>query len=201
MDAKRNVRATPAASSRPRAPRWLRTVPVAVTAVLAILSLAAPAGADPGTSHIAAESAVYCPRTGTVNFTLTFDRRPKLTVLDAYGRQQDTFQYYVVGDATQPYPDNYDAIVRGPEIQLTGSTGSLPIRSPSPSDPDPAATGWGPTRAIVPVRLSGRVLTFSAPLSAVSDRSTDGTFSYVLETYAFGETVDHVDGQSVVGAC
>jgi hypothetical protein len=151
--------------------------------------------------HVISESAVYCTMTGMVDFTLRFDHRPNVRSVDEYRRRQDSFQYYIVGDNTQPYPQNYDAIIRGDELMLSGSKGLLPIRQIGPAESDPASGGWGPIRAIVPVRLRGSVLTFSAPLSALSDHTTDGRFTYELQTVNFGATVDFITNESAVGRC
>jgi hypothetical protein len=148
--------------------------------------------------HIVAESAVYHAATGNVDFTLQFDRTPNFRKVDEFGRQADSFQYFIVGDATLPFPQNFDAIIRGDE--LTFKPPLLPIRNATPSDPDPAAGGWDTIRATVPYKLRVRVLTFSAPLSALSDHSTDGRFAYTLETYRFGTLVDSIASESVVAS-
>jgi hypothetical protein len=149
--------------------------------------------------HVLSETAVYCPATGQVTFTIEFDRRSQFRKEDRLGRRADSFQYFLVGDTAQPYPQNFDAIVRGEELDIRGSRGHLPIRNAAPEDPDPQARGWGSVRAVVPLTLRGRVLTFSAPLAALSNRSTDGRVAYSLETYSnFGELVDLVENDSVV---
>ncbi len=146
--------------------------------------------------HIVYESAVYDPETGNVDFTLQFDRRPNFRTVDEYGRQADSFQYFIVGDETLAYPQNFDAIIRGDEVQLKSRL--LPIRNSAPTDPNPAAGGWGTIRATIPFQLHGRVLTFSAALNELSDHSTDGRFTYILETYNFGSLVDSIVNESIV---
>ncbi|MEA2506355.1 MAG: hypothetical protein QOH48_973 [Actinomycetota bacterium] len=179
----------------------------AALAILAMVIVTTQAAAAPGMAkgspgnvplHIASESAVYHPETGNVDFTLQFDRRPNFRTVDKYGRKADSFQYYIVGDDTLEYPQIYDAIIRGDEINLR--THLLPIRNSWPSDPDPAAGGWGSIRAIVPYHLRGRVLTLSPPLTAVSDHSTDGIFTYIVGTYRFGSTVDEIVNESVIAS-
>jgi len=101
----------------------------------------------------------------------------------------------------QPYPQNFDAIIRGDELTVSGSRGWLPIRRSGPTDADPASAGWGPIRTVVPVRLRGSALTFSAPLSTLSDHTTDGRFTYELLTLNFGASVDFITNQSVVERC
>ena len=68
--------------------------------------------------HVVAESAVYHEATGIVDFTLQFDRTPNFRKVDELGRQADSFQYFIVGDATLPFPENFDTIIRGSEVTL-----------------------------------------------------------------------------------
>jgi hypothetical protein len=144
--------------------------------------------------YLVDETAVYDTATGVVDFTAEFDRVPNFRKVDAAGRRANSFQYFIVGDDTLPYTESFDAIIRGDELVLR--SGLLPIRNSAPLDPDPAAGGWGTIRATVPFRLDGRVLTFSAPLTALSDHSTDGRFAYILETYTFGALVDRSVNQA-----
>ena len=179
--------------------------------ILAIIAVAAqPAGAalkkktaDAPTRalHVVAESASYCASTGAVHFSLKFDHQPDFRAVDEFGRRRESFQYAIVGDGSQPFPQNYDAIIRGDELAIKGSAGSLAIRRSGPPDPDPAAGGWGAVRAIVPVRLRGSLLTFSVPLSTLSDHSADGRFSYELGTFSSGAQVDFIGSESRVAAC
>ena len=78
------------------------------------------------------------------------------------------------------------------------ATSQLLIRNAAPSSADPAAAGWGTIRATVPYRVGGRVLRFSAPLAALSDHSTDGTFTYELEIDHNGVLVEHIVNESEV---
>ena len=127
---------------------------------------------------------------------MTVNRHPDFRTVDEYGRPANSFQYFIVGDETASDPERFDAIVRGVELQSRPRI--LPIRYSSPADPDPRSGGWGAIRATVPFGLHGRVLTFSAPLEVLSDHSTDGRFTYVLETYAFGALVETIVNESVV---
>jgi hypothetical protein len=140
------------------------------------------------------ESAVFNPDTGDVNFTIEFNQVPDFLSVDSVGRQANSFQYFIIGDASLPYPENYDAIFRGEEIHITGDT--LRIRDSRPSDSDPIAGGWGAIRGSVPYSLFGNVVAFSAPLSLISDHSTDGSFRYELESSVYGSTTRHVVTQS-----
>lgn len=177
---------------------------VAISGVLVALvgasaTVAAPAEAQRSVSRplqVVYESATYNPGTGEVDFTLAFNRHPDFRTVDEHGRPAVAFQYFIVGDDALPYPERFDAIIRGVELQLKSRL--LPVRDSSPPDPDPRSGGWGAIRATVPFELHGRVVTFSAPLAALSDHSTDGRFTYILETYAFGALVDSIVNESVV---
>jgi hypothetical protein len=164
--------------------------------LVVVATARAPAADAARPISIADESAVYDPATGTVDFTVTFDRTPNFRRVDEFGRRATSFQYFIVGDDALPDPERWDSIIRGDELSL--GSGLLPIRNSAPLDPDIAAGGWGSVRATVSFRLRRRVLTFSAPLSAISDHSTDGDFAYRLEIYAFGELVDSSENRSVV---
>ena len=155
--------------------------------------------ADPDTPlHIVAESAIYKPANNLVTFTVRFDQHPDFLTTDTFGRPEDLFQYDVLGDPLADYPANFDAIIRiEPRWQ---SCSRLVIRRSTPPSVDPASGGWGPIRTTVQFKLRGKTLTFTVPLSAVSDHSTDGIFSYELDTYYFGSTVDHISGQSSIKA-
>ena len=146
------------------------------------------ARADPATPSqflVTGQSAIFDPATGQVSFKLIFNRPPDFQTVDSIGRQADSFQYQVVGDPGLVYPRNYDSIIRGEELNLDPSM--LRIRNAYPSDPsDPDAHGWGTIRGTVPYRLDGSVLTFSTPLSMISDHSTDGLFSYFLDIVQYG---------------
>jgi len=172
-----------------------------IVAVVVGMALASPGVADAQSSPreftVLSESAVFDPATGQVTFTLAFNRQPDFQTVDEFGRQADSFQYYIVGDPTLPYPDKYDAIIRGAEIDLTSNL--LPIRNAVPPDTDPAASGWGSLRAVVPFQLDRNVLTFSTSLADISDHSVDGHFSYELLLTQYGATSDLVQSESVVG--
>jgi hypothetical protein len=131
-----------------------------------------------------------------VNFTVEFNQAPDFFTQDSFGRVANAFQYFIYGDRSLPYPELFDAVIRGEEIHLTGDT--LPIRDSVPHDPDPAAGGWGAIRGAVPFRLDGDVLTFSTPLPLISDHSTDGHFDYRLYTVEFGGLTRAVESQSTV---
>jgi hypothetical protein len=140
--------------------------------------LAVPGAAAQAPLTALSESVVFDPVTGQVTFTLVFNRRPDFEAEDSFGRQADSFQYYIVGDRSLPYPAYYDAIIRGEEIEVT--SGLLPVRNSGPPDPDPVSGGWGAVRDMVPYTLNGNVLTFSTSLGLISEHSVDRHFSYEL---------------------
>ncbi len=129
------------------------------------------------------QTASFDPATDQVTFTIEFNRLPDFFATDSVGRQANSFQYFVLGDLALQYPAAFDSIVRGEEIHIANS---IRIRNAVPSVSDPAAGGWGAIRDVVPFSLSGSLLSFSAPLASLSDRSVDGRFSYRLEVYSFG---------------
>jgi hypothetical protein len=144
-----------------------------------------------------AQSAVFDPVSRNVTFSLTFNHEPDFYTADAVGRAATDFQYFVYGDPTAAYPAEFDSIIRGGEI-YRGS--GLPVRNASPSVADPDAGGWGSIRALVPFTVSGANLTFSVPLTRLSDHSTDGHFTYILQTDVYGALNQRVTGQSVVAS-
>ena len=170
-------------------------IAVAQIAVLGLMvGIAGPARA---TFMFVSQSAVFNPVTQQVLFTIEFNQVPDFFTVDSFGRQANSFQYYIVGDPKLPYPANFDAIIRGEEIHITLDT--IRIRDSEPSVPDPAAGGWGPVRGVVPFTLSGDVLTFSTPLQSISDHSIDGIFAYRLQVGEFGALTNYIDSHSVVG--
>ena len=159
--------------------------------VLLLSAFSAAAHAD---FLFVSQSAVYSAATGDVTFTLQFNQAPDFTTIDQFGRQADSFQYTVFGDLNAPFPGIFDSVVRGDELHLSGN--QLRIRNSVPPDSDPAAGGWGSVRGTVPFMLSGDVLTFTAPLSLLSDHSSDGQLTYLLNTYEFGTTTAFTRSQT-----
>jgi hypothetical protein len=172
---------------------------VGVLALGGLAVLAPTATAQPTRAGLVvlSHSAVFSPATGQVTFTVTFNRAPDFESVDALGRQADSFQYFIYGDMSLPYPAYYDAIIRGEELHITSPL--LRVRDAVGTDPDPASGGWGPVRGAVPYRLEGNVLTFSTPLALISDHSVDGHFSYDLMTTRYGgDPTLFYRGESVV---
>jgi Ca2+-binding RTX toxin-like protein len=160
---------------------------VAAQAATTPASTAPAAAAAPGELRALAQSAVFDPATGQVAFTLTFNRPPDFQTVDSLGRQADSFQYYIVGDPSLPYPRNYDSIIRGEELHLSSPV--LRVRNARPTDPTAPSSvsgGWGTVRGVVPYQLDGSVLTFSASLGLISDHSVDGQFTYDLGITQYG---------------
>jgi hypothetical protein len=166
-----------------------------IFAVLLTLILCGFAPTKHAKFRIVSNSAVFNPINRKVLFTVEFSRIPNFTSIDDFGRQANSFQYYILGEGKQRYSELYDSIIRGEEIHITQT--NIRIRNAYPPVSDPAAGGWGSIRATVPFTLSGNILTFSAPLSTISDHSS---FSYELGSFAFGAQTDFVQGESTVNA-
>ena len=175
----------------------IRTHRAAMTWLAAASLLVGTAGqSQAGSFMFVSQSAVFNPATSEVQFTIEFNQPPDFFTLDSFGRQANSFQFFIVGDPSLPYPELYDAIIRGDEVHITGNT--VRIRNSVPEDPDPASGGWGAIRGSVPFSLDGNVLTFSTPLPLISDHSTDGNFAYQLQSTEFGELTQFVESQSTV---
>jgi hypothetical protein len=144
-----------------------------------------------------AQSAIFDPVRGSVTFSVTFNQEPEFYTADTFGREATDFQYFIYGDSTAGYPAEFDSIIRGGEIYRGGG---IPVRNATPSVADPQAGGWGTVRAVVPFTLSGPDLTFSVPLTVLSQHSTDGQFTYVLQTDVYGALNQRVTGQSIIAS-
>ena len=158
--------------------------------------LQAEAEAVPVTFSFTAESAMFDPATGNVQFRVVFNQAPDFFTVDSVGRQADSFQYFIFGDPQLPYPGYFDSIIRGAEVRSPADP--LPIRNSVPPNDDPATGGWGPIRGSVPFSLDGTILTFATPLTLISDHSVDGHFAYRLDTYVFGITTRSIENESSV---
>ena len=143
--------------------------------------------------RLVSESAVSDPQTHAVTFTIAFNQPPDFFTLDMDSIPANSFQYFIFGDQSLPYPGYFDAIIRGDEIHLAGA---LRVRNAAPSSSDPSSGGWGSVRGTVPYTLTGDRLAFTTPLSLISDHSLDGLFSYQVESYEFGTTTQSVIGNS-----
>lgn len=138
------------------------------------------------------QSASYDPVSGLVTFRVTFNQTPDFFTTDSGDRPATEFQYYIIGDPSLYSWARFDSIIRGPEIYLGGD---IPIRAALPTAGDPHGGGWGAIRGTVPFTVVGTELTFSAPLSVISDHSTDGHFSYDLQTGVFGRATQYLEAQ------
>ncbi|BAY75440.1 hypothetical protein NIES25_18850 [Nostoc linckia NIES-25] len=147
------------------------------------------------------ESTVVNLDTQEVLFTINFNRVPDFFSVDEFGRQADSFQYYierdeklpVVGEVSPFYP-NLESIIRGEEINVAGDVRIRNVFSVGPAEPN--SGGWGSIRGSVPYTLDGTLLKFSAPLELVSD--SDGLFSYELALFEFGSTSFTIENKSIV---
>jgi hypothetical protein len=115
-----------------------------------------------------------------INFRITFNQAPDFFTVDAFGRQENDFQY-----ATP------ESIIRGPEIYITHN--KVRIRSLGPPDPDPVSGGWGLVIATIPFNLSGDTITFSAPFDLFSNNPI---FTYQLQADTFGVDKDFILGST-----
>ncbi|MEH2164786.1 MAG: hypothetical protein V7K38_27960 [Nostoc sp.] len=137
---------------------------------------------------VTSESAVVNLDAQEALFTINFNRVPDFFTLDQFGRQADSFQYFIEADGEfpifrgSPFDSNLESIIRGEEIHVAGDVRIRDVFSVGPSEPNSA--GWGKIRGSVPYSLDGTVLKFSAPLQFIGD--SDGLFSYRLELYEFG---------------
>jgi hypothetical protein len=169
------------------------------TAILLLL-MARAAMAQSAPFAYVSQSVVYDPSTGQVNFSMEFNQPPDFAKLDMSGSNElkaNSFQHYIVGQPGLGFPNSFDSIIRGDEIDLT--LDRLPIRNAVPESSDPAAHGWGSIRGYVPFVIDDDLLTFSAPLSLLSDHSTDGRFLYDVQSLQDGaDTRFEANLQSVV---
>jgi hypothetical protein len=150
------------------------------------------------TLTVISESAVVNENTKEVLFTINFNKTPDFLSTDEFGRQADSFQYFIEADGKfpiwrgSPYYSELDAIVRGEEIHVAGT---VRFRKALPSSSDPNSGGWGDIRGSVPYNLNGNTVSFSAPPQLLGD--SDGFFSYGLEWYEFGASSGFIENKSV----
>lgn len=144
------------------------------------------------------QSAVTNLDTQEVLFTIDFNEVPDFSTVDEFGRQADSFQYFVDADGELPVPfggdppySELETIIRGGEIYVASD---IPVRDVL-GEGGPNSGGWGPIRGSVPFALNDTVLTFSAPLQLIGD--SDGLFSYELLLTEFGGTTDVLQDRSV----
>jgi len=123
-----------------------------------------------------------------IQFQTIFNRMPDFSTLDTFGRQADSFQYYIDSNLNDPTPFNsymVDVLIRGEEIHVGG--GGIPIRDAQPFGTGGFDSGgWGPLVGSVAYSLStlgnGEAkLTFAVPTTLIN-----GPFLYGVETYSYG---------------
>jgi len=137
---------------------------------------------------IQSHSALSDPLTGITSFSMTFNESPDFFSVDEFGRPRHTFQYYIYGDETLPYPEHYSSIVRG--IELDGDTHLLPIRRAVPASIDPASGGWGEVIGEIPYSLDGRTFTFSVTTALLTSYlNEEGAFKFIVGSYEYGAIV------------
>ena len=112
---------------------------------------------------------------------------PDFFTLDTFGRQADSFQFYIDSELNDPTPFNsylVDVLIRGEEIHVGGG---IPIRNAQPfGTGGPDSGGWGPLVGSVAYSLSAlgngeAKLNFAVPTNLIN-----GPFLYGVETYGYG---------------
>lgn len=161
--------------------------------VSVLLMFALPAHA---TFLATSQSVVFDPLTRSVQFTIEFSETPDFLTADEFGRQADSFQYWLNG--RKDVSSEWESVIRGPELHASGD--DLRIRNGllGPSDPDPIAGGWGTVRGLAAFSLVENVFTFATPLSFLSDTNPDGVLDYEFITMEFGHTTSFFSGRSEV---
>lgn len=168
-----------------------------IVPMTAILTLAFAASNAAAGIAIVSQSAKLDPSGEAATFTLTFSQSPDFSIADR-GVPTNSFQYEIDAAWTGVAKDKplgaLSSVVRGDEIRVAHA---LRIRSADlhQPDPDPASGGWGPVRGTVPFQLSGRTLTFTAPLSMLGD--DDGVFAYRVFATNTGASAGSIEGHVV----
>jgi hypothetical protein len=130
-----------------------------------------------------------------------FNKVPDFFSVDEFGRQADSFQYFIDVDGKlpvfggSPYYSGVETIIRGEEIHIQGDIVLSDVEPPNTDDEN--SGGWGAVRGSVPYHLHHKILTFKVPLDLMGD--SDGEFSYRLEWYEFGSTNGFLENKSVKG--
>jgi hypothetical protein len=131
----------------------------------------------------------------TATFLVKFDSAPDLFTADEFGRQADSFQFWVDSEAPDAIARTYGALSGDlpPDTQTVISAQEIPslnqleIIWPKPltwSGPRDRG-GWGSIEGHMPYTLTpDNVLSFNVPLSLLRDM--DGKFYYTFETYQYG---------------
>jgi hypothetical protein len=148
-------------------------------AILVALFSCFTASAAMASFFIVTGSAFVDAGSDTVNFSLTFNSPLDLVTTDSQGRLATQFQYYIFDESF----NQYRAVIREEPAYLANN--ELLIRSPSPSDPDPASGGWGFRLLAVGFVMNGNVLTFSVPGSL--GLFNDG-WNFEAYSFEFGAT-------------
>jgi hypothetical protein len=123
---------------------------------------------------------------GVVSFALTYDSAPDFFTVDSFGRQAESFQFYIGGSGSGPpqFLAPLASVIRGEEIHTFGA---IPVRSSNAPPEPPPGTGWGGIRAMLPYSLNNNVLTFVATLADLNE--PDGYYPQITwEAYHFGAT-------------
>lgn len=132
-----------------------------------------------------------------VAFKLTFSHKPDFETLDEFSRPEDSFQYEInpafSGSLEIDGVGDIQTVVRGDEIHIARA---IRIRTAlGEVDSDPAAGGWGQVRGVVPFKLEGRTLSFTASFDQLKE--DDGVFAYRLFSTEFGATTSFLEAVSI----
>lgn len=132
-----------------------------------------------------AQSAVYNKTTDSIDFSITFSDHPDFTTTRPNGTLKYGFQYYIYGYDTPYYPHNLDSII-GQNV-INWSQGKLDIQNPTGTPPPGTVGGWGDLRGQAVFSWSGNTLSFTVPVSVVSDHGP--SFDYDLDLAVDGALI------------
>ena len=119
---------------------------------------------------------------------------PDFFTVDMFNRQANSFQYFIYGDESLGYPENFSTIIRAGELHTTIDT--LRIREASPSSGDAGSGGWGAIVTEVPWLLDESTLSFTVATSLLTSfLNEDGVFKYNLMTTEFGASGSFIAGK------
>jgi hypothetical protein len=144
-------------------------------------------GANASALTLVSQSAILNAPTQEVQFTLEYNQPPDFQSVDAYGRQVNSFQYYIFynnNPFTAADAPTTNALIQGWPVHYAGS---FAVCDGGHGSPD---TGWGPLRGYVPYQLTGSTVTFTVPMATVG--APDGSFGYRLRTWGYAGSGEQV---------
>jgi len=139
---------------------------------------------------VVSHSAIYDVSTKQVHFTVVALAPPDFYTVDRFGRQKDSFQFYL---NTEVGVSQWERIVRGGEISAYAA---VPIRDTTGWFPTGEhAGGWGSIVDIVPYTLTGTTVTLSYSFASI--KTLTGQFAYDLLGTSYGASSGSIlHGQS-----